>query len=135
MVAKHVEMGRKEMDFSEWRTYYPATRRRKLEWMGRALHEEVMPPFTYRIIHPGSRLSNQDRAALEQWIESEIARSARIGGAISQPWQILSEILTRAFREWMAGKEVNRKRALFHRRGDDARLDAAQCGACANGSV
>jgi Haem-binding domain len=74
MVANHVEMGRKEMDFSEWRTYYPATQRRKLEWMGRALHEEVMPPFSYRVIHPGSRLSDQDRAALEQWITSEITR-------------------------------------------------------------
>ena len=75
IVANHVELGRKEINFSGWNSYYPATRRRKLEWMGRALHEEIMPPLSYRIIHPDSQLSDQDRAALEQWINGELARS------------------------------------------------------------
>ena len=72
MIADHVDRGRQQMDFSEWQSYYPATRRRKLQWMGRALHEEVMPPWSYRLMHPGSRLSGADRAALEQWIEAEV---------------------------------------------------------------
>jgi Haem-binding domain len=72
LIADHVNLGRKEINFSEWGSYYPATRRRKLEWMGRALHEEVMPPWSYRLMHPGSRLSGADRAALEQWIEAEV---------------------------------------------------------------
>jgi hypothetical protein len=80
MVAHHVELGRKEIDFSDWNSYYPATRRRKLEWMGRALHEEVMPPFSYRLMHPGSRLRDQDRAALEQWINTELAQSEKAPG-------------------------------------------------------
>jgi Haem-binding domain len=74
LIAHDVDLGRKEIDFSEWQNYYPQTRRHKLEWMGRALQEEVMPPWPYRLMHPGARLSNEERAALEQWVKAEAAR-------------------------------------------------------------
>ena len=73
-LAEHdVERGRQELNFSEWGSYYPATRLRKLQWMDRALREESMPPWSYRILHPGAGLTPEDLAALGQWIESEIA--------------------------------------------------------------
>lgn len=75
IVARDVDLGRKEIDFSEWQNYYPRTRQHKLEWMGRALNEEVMPPWPYRLMHPGARLSNEERTALEQWIEAEVERT------------------------------------------------------------
>jgi Haem-binding domain len=71
-IVRDVNLGRKEINFSEWESYYPRTRRRKLEWMGRALHEEQMPPWSYRLMHPGARLTEADRAALERWIESAL---------------------------------------------------------------
>jgi hypothetical protein len=73
LIVRDVTLGRKELNFSEWGSYYPATRRRKLEWIGRALQEERMPPWTYRLMHPGARLSEADQAALERWIESALA--------------------------------------------------------------
>lgn len=73
LTVHDVELGRKEINFSEWDAYYPATRRRKLQWLQRALKEEVMPPWSYRVMHPGSRLSDNDRRALRQWIETELA--------------------------------------------------------------
>jgi hypothetical protein len=73
VVAHDVDLGRKEVNFSEWGEYYPATRRRKLEWMERALNENVMPPWSYLLMHPGARLSDDDRARLERWIEAELA--------------------------------------------------------------
>jgi hypothetical protein len=72
LVAHDVERGRQELNFSEWGSYYPATRRRKLQWMDRALREESMPPWIYRVLHPGAGLTQQDLMALEQWIEAEI---------------------------------------------------------------
>ena len=72
-VVYDVTLGRKEVNFSQWGSYYPATRRRKLEWMARALHKEKMPPWYYRLLHPGARLTEADRAALEQWIQSALA--------------------------------------------------------------
>ena len=72
LILHDVERGRQELNFSEWGSYYPATRIRKLQWMGRALREENMPPWTYRIFHPGTGLTQRDSTALEQWIETEI---------------------------------------------------------------
>jgi Haem-binding domain len=69
LIVRDVNLGRKEINFSEWGSYYPRTRRRKLEWMGRALHEEEMPPWSYRLMHPGARLTEADRAVLLRWIE------------------------------------------------------------------
>jgi hypothetical protein len=77
-VARDIELGRRQVNFSEWREYYPATRKRKLQWMGRALEREDMPPFSYQLIHPSSRLSPEDRAQLRRWIAAQID-SARAG--------------------------------------------------------
>jgi Haem-binding domain len=76
LIAHDVERGRQELNFSEWESYYAATRRRKLQWMDRALREENMPPWTYRVLHPGAGLTPQDLTVLEQWIEAEINNQA-----------------------------------------------------------
>jgi len=73
LLVRDVTLGRREVNFSEWGSYYPATRRRKLEWIGRALREEKMPPWHYRLMHPGTRLTEADKAELEEWIESALA--------------------------------------------------------------
>ena len=75
-VARDVELGRRQLNFSEWGDYYPVTRKRKLQWMGRALQQEVMPPLSYRLIHPSSRLSPRDRAQLERWIDTQLVSAA-----------------------------------------------------------
>jgi hypothetical protein len=71
IVVHHVTAGRRQLNFSEWDGYLPRTRRHKLEWMARAVRNEQMPPWSYRLIHPEARLSGADRAALTRWIESD----------------------------------------------------------------
>lgn len=73
LIAREVERGRKEINFSEWNAYFPATRKRKLQWIERSLHEEVMPPALYRIMHADARLTEKDHAMLEQWLQAQIA--------------------------------------------------------------
>ncbi len=77
LAAHDVELGRKEMNFSEWGAYYPATRKRKLQWTDRALRQGTMPPWSYRIVHPDARLTEKDRAALERWIDWEITHPSQ----------------------------------------------------------
>lgn len=72
-VARDVKLGRRGLNFSEWGTYNPATRLRKLQWINRVAHERTMPPWSYRVLHPGAGLTEEDLVTLEQWIESEIA--------------------------------------------------------------
>ena len=78
-VARDIEYGRRQVNFSEWSEYYPATRKRKLQWVGRALQQEDMPPRSYQLIHPSSRLSAEARAELQHWIEGQV------GAIESQP--------------------------------------------------
>jgi hypothetical protein len=73
LIVRDVTLGRKEVNFSKWRSYYPATRRRKFERMSPTLREENMPPWSYRLIHPGARFTDADYAAPERWIESALA--------------------------------------------------------------
>jgi hypothetical protein len=73
LVASHVTAGRRQLNFSEWGRYYPATRRHKLQWMARALHNEQMPPWSYLLMHREAQLSADDRAVLERWIKIELA--------------------------------------------------------------
>ncbi len=78
LMVRDETLGRKEVNFSDWGSYYAATRRRKLRWIGRALHEQKMPPFTYRLLHPRARLDQADRVLLERWVESAVAPSSNI---------------------------------------------------------
>jgi Haem-binding domain len=73
LLARDVALGRKELNFSEWRSYYPQTRRRKLQWMGRVLRERSMPPWAYGLMHPGARLNGAERAMLDRWIDAGIS--------------------------------------------------------------
>lgn len=73
IVVHDVELGRKEVNFSEWGNYYARTRQRKLEWVQRALKDRVMPPWSYTLMHPGARLSEDDRARLQRWIGTALA--------------------------------------------------------------
>jgi len=75
IVVHHVNRGRQELNFSEWGGYYPATRRRKLEWIGRAVSEGGMPPWWYRLMHRKARLSQADCMLLKRWVESGLAAS------------------------------------------------------------
>ncbi len=73
LVAHDVNAGRRQINFSQWSDYFPATRARKLKWMDRALRGEAMPPWPYRAMHPSSRLGPADRDRLQRWIAAELA--------------------------------------------------------------
>jgi mono/diheme cytochrome c family protein len=75
LVANEVESGRRQVNFSQWSSYYPATRRRKLQWIGRAVEQQDMPPLRYRVLHPGTYLSQAERAAIEHWVDSQIFKN------------------------------------------------------------
>jgi len=72
-MERDVELGRQELNFSEWSSYYPATQIRKLQWINRTLHQENMPPWIYRMLHSQAALNQPDLMLLQQWIESRLA--------------------------------------------------------------
>lgn len=73
LAIREVERARRQINFSEWGSYIPRTRRHKLQWMQRAIRTESMPPWEYRIGHPHSPLSAEDRTVLIHWIDAGLA--------------------------------------------------------------
>jgi heme-binding protein len=73
LIARDVGSARRGLNFSEWDSYYPATRRRKLQWINRVLRERTMPPWSYLMLHRSANLTEENLVTLEQWINSEIS--------------------------------------------------------------
>jgi hypothetical protein len=66
-IAHQVNRGRIELNFSDWNSYYPITRHRKLLWITRAIEDRSMPPASYLLVHPEVRLNNAQREELVGW--------------------------------------------------------------------
>lgn len=61
VVELDVLRGRRAMNFSDW-----GAKPRSGEQMVRLLQEGEMPPLTYRLTHPGARLTAAEKAQLER---------------------------------------------------------------------
>ncbi|SRR5579875_548104 len=85
LVAHDVATGRRELNFSEWYSYLPEVRRRKLLWIGRAVGDGTMPPRLYQLVHRGSRLTKAQRSLILRWLKDELnkldCRSERLDSA------------------------------------------------------
>jgi hypothetical protein len=67
LVAHDVEEGRSRFNFSEWSAYEPKRRKRLAAEMWKEVEAGEMPLPVYLLAHPGARLSEAHRAALEAW--------------------------------------------------------------------
>ncbi len=68
LVASDVNDGRRRMNFSEWGAYPPQKTNKLLGEICKEVQEGDMPPFQYRPMHPGSRLTQEDQQQVCQWV-------------------------------------------------------------------
>jgi hypothetical protein len=70
LIAKDVREAKEHLDFSR---DYPfeghGTPREDLEAIERSIHDGTMPPLRYRILHPGSGITPEERLNIQRWIE------------------------------------------------------------------
>ena len=59
LVQRDVEKGRSQLNFSEW-----GRAEQEIDEIGEVIQEGEMPPFQYTLIHPGVRLSADERETL-----------------------------------------------------------------------
>jgi hypothetical protein len=71
IVVRHVTEGRRQLNFSEWGSYYPRTQVRKLRWINRTVSNSEMPPWWYTIVHRDASLSIAERSSIEQWVSAQ----------------------------------------------------------------
>lgn len=68
------------MNFSSWTDYAsdPGTEDQKLDEISRLIASAAMPPWYYRAMHPGARLTPTERAAITRWIADEKSSHAEL---------------------------------------------------------
>lgn len=73
-IVSDVNGGRKEMSLSDWGTYEPKRKVRKLQEICEQVEKGEMPMKTYVILHPAAKLSDSDKQLLCDWAKQERER-------------------------------------------------------------
>ena len=68
VVAEDVEKGRRELNFSEWNDMPLGRQFAKEEQIWDEVESGEMPLRKYQLLHPGARLTEEDKAVLRNWI-------------------------------------------------------------------
>jgi hypothetical protein len=75
-LKSHVDEGRRELNISEWGSYAPRKRERKLHEICEQVESGEMPIRSYLPLHPSAKLSDEDRRVLCDWAHGEEERLA-----------------------------------------------------------
>lgn len=76
LVARHVEMGRGQLNFSRWNAYNAIDRADMLDAACEEVREGRMPVPSYRLLHAEARLSDAQVDVLCTWTHAEAQRLA-----------------------------------------------------------
>jgi hypothetical protein len=69
-LAHHVDEGKDELNFSEFRSYDSERANHKLEEVGEVTADGSMPLSSYTLIHQDTKITAEDRAAIHAWLKS-----------------------------------------------------------------
>lgn len=72
-LQKHVNDGKKEVNFSEFATYTAKRQRKKFEEIKEQIEEGEMPLKSYTIIHKNAILTAEQKAAISKWCDESLA--------------------------------------------------------------
>jgi transposase len=67
---RHIQEGRRHLDFSEFKTYSDKKAAHKLEEIIEMIREKEMPLKSYRIAHPEAAVTPNEELAINNWIQS-----------------------------------------------------------------
>jgi len=68
LMTKHVRQGRQQLNFSQQSSFDDAQRGEIAD----AVNAGSMPPFSYLVLHPSARLTNEDRETITDWAEGRL---------------------------------------------------------------
>lgn len=70
----HVDEGKAELNFSEFKTYTLKRQKHKLEEIAEQVNEHEMPLSSYTLIHKNASLSPEQMTLLTNWANAEFAK-------------------------------------------------------------
>ncbi len=65
----HINEGREELNFSDWKTLSKTDQAEALDDISSTVVDKEMPLESYPITHPEAKLSEEDRQAISDWAE------------------------------------------------------------------
>ncbi len=71
IVESHIKKARKDLDFSEWRTYSNRKKERLLTSIKKQIETKAMPLPSYTLMHRNARLNEVQATILIGWIKSQ----------------------------------------------------------------
>ncbi|MFO0728025.1 MAG: heme-binding domain-containing protein [Myxococcota bacterium] len=81
LLARDVNEGRRELNFSSWDLVKPGSRGKKLKRAAKEARGRDMPPWFYLPMHPEARLSDAELATLTGWLDA--ASTSTLSGTSS----------------------------------------------------
>lgn len=69
MLDRHVKNGKKELNFSEYGGYTAKRQYNKFMSIGESIEDGSMPLKSYRWMHSGARLTQEEKAKMLKWVE------------------------------------------------------------------
>lgn len=67
-LANHIKDGKNELNFSEFAGYRIGRQYRKLEEINKQVKEDEMPLSSYTLIHTDTKLNQQQKLAIANWV-------------------------------------------------------------------
>ncbi|HTR42014.1 MAG TPA: heme-binding domain-containing protein [Pseudomonadales bacterium] len=80
-IAQDVNVGRSQLNLSEWPSDNPKRAWKKLETMSEDIDQKDMPLKKYTLIHKDARLTDEQRDELTQWLDKQVDMLKSQGGA------------------------------------------------------
>jgi hypothetical protein len=69
-MAKHINQGKEELNFSEFGNYSPRRQISKLNGIANSIEDDIMPLPSYRFMHKTARLSENEKSLVIRWIQN-----------------------------------------------------------------
>jgi len=69
-LAHHIEEGKRELNFSEFKTYEEKRALHKLEEIAEVTEDSSMPLQSYVVLHPHAKLTEADQRAIMTWLNN-----------------------------------------------------------------
>jgi len=77
LLERDVREGRRELNFSQWRTLAPARKAKKVKESLTEIENGDMPPWYYLPMHPDAKLTGKDKAVLGSWLKAQMVPPPR----------------------------------------------------------
>ncbi len=69
-MAEHIEVGKDELNFSDFKNYSEKKANHKLEEISEMIKDDEMPLPSYTLIHRSAKLTDEEKASINEWIKS-----------------------------------------------------------------